>query len=1570
MRRELNIKTCSLTGTSDITIIAPIRKGLVPGLETVTYKSRARRVLRTLHASRLASHESELIRVLSDAIERVGRIHSVRVAVIEPGDQILLAVTFDGSFESYVRVIWQKVSRLLDLIFCNTEDYVTGWDHSFDDWARWFRQRQTQTSFFYSAPGVSAPDQIYLRMQESLQRRSANDDLEIGRVRVPGAERIATELIEQAVDLTNPFHGKAGDLRKVVGPAAIRQGLRGVVGLYRLADVFPPSSADGVLLHRAARELLPEFLVMTGDTAFQLAINERKDRFGEALNWFESESELEPLPSVREAAIVEGTPNQLDPRDVQGGVIEPYKNVTHGALLLVSFDNRAAVGQFLTALNVTAGVGSDTGGEDAIAWNVAFTVAGLRLAGLTEDEIAWFPEDFRQGMPARAGLLGDLRTNHPRRWRLPAANWAYGAKAKDVGEHDEAARIELESVHAVLQVRTGRSLTTNPPERDRLYAALEGLIKKSSGLQPLSIQWMQRTFETQEKSLEGTPKRVVEHFGFTDGESQPEFFDKGIGLRYDNSAMLGEVLLGHPNQADKVCPYTNPTGRTEEEARRRTALFQNSSFLVVRKLRQDVGVLQRVLKAAQGSGIKPELAPAKMMGRWRARAGAEAGQPLAAAAKGSLNDFAFDDADGSVCPLHAHIRRANPRIPVDPNAPAGARPPRLIRRSMPYGPAPITDVDGTVEQESLNQERGLIFMTFNASIGEQFEVVQRWLAGGNSAGGFSGHSDPFCGLAEPGKKRFFAFEEAGVRHRIELDGSDVIGEETDPLVRLEWGSYFFAPSVTSLRWLKARAEAPIETKAEVEWRADVGERQIEKLRELEKYQGSSVAALAWKAALEDPEAVASHVSASIWAAIRENHGGAIRTPYGVLVASKTQVDAALCDPLRRYTVAGYLDRMRRSIGEIYLGLDDDPANGEYQRQSAACNAAIQAIPFANARELAFLATERAINAFVQKEKDLAAELNGPNSTSATHWELTLDIRELVDVVLADLSEEWFGLKDGGAFRRGGFRWDWKPGSAPYYPGHFTAPSRSFFQPLPGADVERLGQAHGQALTKAMFSAITGKTEINAAAPITAAVLKSAPRRSDLNLAARTLVGALMGFLPTTDGNLRRIFNEWMRDGTLWQLRAAAPGGVWSDPKFQAKLTAPIRNAMQLRPVPELIWRSAALAHHLELDDGSSVAIAQGDQVVLALVSATQEAYEQRTESSPGEPDVHAIFGGVRAPGGPTHACPAYDAAMGVLFGFFSALVASIQTMRPGPSSTSLFFEGVTQPARPTQSALKGLGAQAWQGQAIAFKASLAPKTIAKTLKAMAIGDSWLFDWPKLFWPSLFAELSAHGYELSPNKCKVGLRLAEFFLPSGKPLIDTVCRNYEIALQSANPPAVVFISAGGNDVTYLPNGKPAQVLCTLLNVKSSSVGVVNAINQAELTSFLKGLEENYTRLFTRLLDVGKSVPLVIHGYDHPLPELGQKLSKCIQANGWTLAEGRTIMAALIDQLNTTISGSAGKFPGRVHHVNLCGKLQKFAYDNFGGDVLQLWKDDLHPSDQGFGILAAEICAVLPAKIVPK
>src|SRR5689334_20428631 len=44
---------------------------------------------------------------------------------------------------------------------------------------------------------------------------------------------------------------------------------------------------------------------------------------------------------------------------------------------------------------------------------VAFTWNGLRTLGVSEEELATFPQEFKQGMVARAEMLGDTGANDP-----------------------------------------------------------------------------------------------------------------------------------------------------------------------------------------------------------------------------------------------------------------------------------------------------------------------------------------------------------------------------------------------------------------------------------------------------------------------------------------------------------------------------------------------------------------------------------------------------------------------------------------------------------------------------------------------------------------------------------------------------------------------------------------------------------------------------------------------------------------------------------------------------------------------------------------------------------------------------------------------------------------------------------------------------------------------------------------------------------------------------------------------------------------------------------------------------
>ena len=75
---------------------------------------------------------------------------------------------------------------------------------------------------------------------------------------------------------------------------------------------------------------------------------------------------------------------------------------------------------------------------------MAFTWAGLGALGVSESSLATFPEEFRQGMVARAEMLGDTGLNHPSQWigelASPRLHAIVILFARDVAERQRVTR--------------------------------------------------------------------------------------------------------------------------------------------------------------------------------------------------------------------------------------------------------------------------------------------------------------------------------------------------------------------------------------------------------------------------------------------------------------------------------------------------------------------------------------------------------------------------------------------------------------------------------------------------------------------------------------------------------------------------------------------------------------------------------------------------------------------------------------------------------------------------------------------------------------------------------------------------------------------------------------------------------------------------------------------------------------------------------------------------------------------------------------------------------------------------
>lgn len=265
----------------------------------------------------------------------------------------------------------------------------------------------------------------------------------------------------------------------------------------------------------------------------------------------------------------------------------------------------------------------------------------------------------------------------------------------------------------------------------------------------------------------------VEPFGYVDGLSQPKFYATDVA---DERATGGGTRVWDP-----AFPLSQVLVRTEE-AERETY----GSFCVFRKLEQDVPGFHASMRAlADQLGLEAadrERAGAMILGRF------PDGTPLQLQSKPGMahpptNDFDYrstpptsanetDEGDGTRCPFHAHIRKANPRR-------AAQRGAVLARRGMPYGAAPL----------ARGETEGLLFLAYMADIEHQFlELQGNWMQDSSfprPALAFTG-SDPLL-LPETNRGHEFPLAWGNAsKGRVSIP-------RLQSFVTPRGGEYFFAP---------------------------------------------------------------------------------------------------------------------------------------------------------------------------------------------------------------------------------------------------------------------------------------------------------------------------------------------------------------------------------------------------------------------------------------------------------------------------------------------------------------------------------------------------------------------------------------------------------------------------------------------------------------------------------------------------------------------------------------------------------------------------------------------------------
>jgi Dyp-type peroxidase family len=407
---------------------------------------------------------------------------------------------------------------------------------------------------------------------------------------------------------------------------------------------------------------------------------------------------------------------------------------------------------------------------------VALTAPGLLAFGLTQDAMQTFPREFMIGMadPERSKVLGDSGESAPEHWQI-------GGSASP-------------EMHLLLLIYASSA------EHMREATARYLPDVAAAGMKELFRQ------ETYRDS-------VAEPFGFRDGISQPAIDGAPAPVMPGQSVIKpGEFLLGYENEYGQQPPM--PTVAQEQDvanvlaadphARGRKSFGRNGTFLVVRKLAQDVAgfwaFVDQQARRPDGAidAAKRELFAAKLVGRWRS------GAPLTLAAVQDdpalgkdarrNDDFLYmpTDAEGFACPVGSHTRRSNPRDTQPPNPTRSlviTNRHRVLRRARPYreyGQPPSTGDAGA--------EVGLVFMCINADIQRQFEFVQQTWINNPKFNGLYDNKDPLIGdnNATPIGSGSMTIQRSPVRQKV--DG-------IPRFVVVKGGGYFFLPAISALRFL-------------------------------------------------------------------------------------------------------------------------------------------------------------------------------------------------------------------------------------------------------------------------------------------------------------------------------------------------------------------------------------------------------------------------------------------------------------------------------------------------------------------------------------------------------------------------------------------------------------------------------------------------------------------------------------------------------------------------------------------------------------------------------------------------
>ena len=238
---------------------------------------------------------------------------------------------------------------------------------------------------------------------------------------------------------------------------------------------------------------------------------------------------------------------------------------------------------------------------------------------------------------------------------------------------------------------------------------------------------------------------------------------------------------------------------------------------------------------------------------------------------------------------------------------------------------------------------------------------------------------------------------------------------------------------------------------------------------------------------------------------------------------------------------------------------------------------------------------------------------------------------------------------------------------------------------------------------------------------------------------------------------------------------------------------------------------------------------------------------------------------------------------------------------------------------------------------------------------VAAGDSW-FDYPIHDVLKLLEDNYGYNVESAAHR---GDPIESMAYRGGQ--LDKFARCLEKVVAQGVTPKAVLLSGGGDDIA----GKEFGML--LNNATSGIAGwnaeIVDGLLNQRIVAAYKTILVAINRLCMQ--DLGESLPILVHGYDYPVPDGRGFLGGWPFPGPWLepgfreklyddLATTITLMSDIIDRFNVMVAALTQDAAfSNVHFVDLRNTLST----ELPGDAYQdWWANELHPTERGFSAIA--------------